>query len=121
MENIILQTHGISVKYGNFLALDDVSISLKNKHIYGFIGENGAGKTTLMKVLTGLLYPTNGDFSLFGKNKPCDILKMRRHIGSTIEAPALYPEYSAYCFCPQKSYIRNSSNGCFQLCILQYS
>ena len=49
MENIILQTHGISVKYGNFLALDDVSISLKNKHIYGFIGENGAGKTTLMK------------------------------------------------------------------------
>ena len=96
MENIILQTHGISVKYGNFLALDDVSISLKHKHIYGFIGENGAGKTTLMKVLTGLLYPTNGDFSLFGKNKPCDILKMRRHIGSTIEAPALYPEYSAY-------------------------
>ncbi len=96
MENIILQTHGISVKYGNFLALDDVSISLKNKHIYGFIGENGAGKTTLMRVLTGLLYPTSGDFSLFGKNEPSDILKMRRHIGSTIEAPALYPEYSAY-------------------------
>ena len=47
MENIILQTHGISVKYGDFLVLDDVSISLKNKHIYGFIGENGAGKTTL--------------------------------------------------------------------------
>ena len=96
MENIILQTHGISVKYGNFLALDDVSISLKEKHIYGFIGENGAGKTTLMRVLTGLLYPTSGDFSLFGKNEPSDILEMRRHIGSTIEAPALYPEYSAY-------------------------
>jgi len=96
MENIILQTHGISVKYGNFLALDDVSICLKNKHIYGFIGENGAGKTTLMKVLTGLLYPTSGAFLLFGKNEPFDILKMRRHIGSTIETPALYPEYSAY-------------------------
>lgn len=96
MENIILQTHGISVKYGNFPALDDVSISLKNKHIYGFIGENGAGKTTLMRVLTGLLYPTSGAFSLFGKNAPFDILKMRRYIGSTIEAPALYPEYSAY-------------------------
>ena len=96
MENIILQTHGISVKYGNFLALDDVSISLKNKHIYGFIGANGAGKTTLMRVLTGLLYPSSGAFSLFGKNEPSDILKMRRHIGSTIEAPALYQEYSAY-------------------------
>ena len=96
MENIILQTHGISVKYGNFLALDDVSISLKNKHIYGFIGANGAGKTTLMRVLTGLLYPSSGAFSLFGKNEPSSILKMRRHIGSTIEAPALYQEYSAY-------------------------
>ena len=96
MEDIILQTHGISVKYGNFPALDDVSIRLKNKHIYGFIGENGAGKTTLMKVLTGLLYPTSGTFSLFGKNAPSDILKMRRSIGSVIEAPALYPEYSAY-------------------------
>lgn len=96
MENIILQTHGISVKYGNFPALEDVSITLKEKHIYGFIGENGAGKTTLMRVLTGLRYPTSGTFSLFGKNEPLDILKMRRYIGSTIEAPALYPEYSAY-------------------------
>lgn len=96
MEDIILQTHGISVRYGNFPALDDVSIRLKKKHIYGFIGANGAGKTTLMKVLTGLLYPTSGAFSLFGKSEPSDILRMRRHIGSTIEAPALYPEYSAY-------------------------
>ena len=70
MENVILQTNGISVKYGNFSALDDVSICLKQKHIYGFIGENGAGKTTLMKILTGLLYPTGGAFSLFGKSEP---------------------------------------------------
>lgn len=96
MENIILQTKGLTVKYGNCLALDNVTINLKEKHIYGFIGENGAGKTTLMKVLAGLLYPTKGDFSLFGKSEPVDILNMRRYIGSTIEAPALYPEYSAY-------------------------
>ena len=51
MENIILQTHGISVKYGNFLALDDVSIILKNKHIYGFIGEKAQVRPQLMKVL----------------------------------------------------------------------
>ena len=95
MENIILQTRGITVKYGGFSALDNVSISLKERHIYGFIGENGAGKTTLMKVITGLLYPDSGDLTLFGKNKPSDLLRMRRKIGSTIEAPALYPEYSA--------------------------
>ncbi|MBQ8967828.1 ABC transporter ATP-binding protein [Ruminococcus sp.] len=96
MENIILQTNGLSVKYGSFTALDNVSICLKEKHIYGFIGENGAGKTTLMKVLTGLIYPTSGDFSLFGKNDEKDIMKMRRRIGSTIEAPTLYPNYTAY-------------------------
>lgn len=96
MENVILQTRNISKSYHHFKALDDVSITLKAGHIYGFIGENGAGKTTLMKVLTGLLYPTSGTLSLFGKNEPSGIQKMRRHIGSTIEAPALYPEYSAY-------------------------
>ena len=95
MESTILQTHGITVKYGDHLALDNVSIALKEKHIYGFIGANGAGKTTLMRVLTGLLYPASGGFSLFGKNDNSDIRHMRRHIGSMIEAPALYPEYSA--------------------------
>lgn len=96
MENVILQTRNLVKSYRHFKALDDISITLRTGHIYGFIGENGAGKTTLMRVLTGLLYPTSGSFSLFGKDKPSDILKMRRQIGSTIEAPALYPEYSAY-------------------------
>lgn len=96
MENVILQTRNIVKSYRHFNALDNISITLKAGHIYGLIGENGAGKTTLMRVMTGLLYPTSGDLSLFGKNEPSDILKMRRHIGSTIEAPALYPEYSAY-------------------------
>ncbi|MBP1533931.1 MAG: ABC transporter ATP-binding protein [Ruminococcus sp.] len=96
MDNIILQTNGITVKYGDFLALDNVSISIKEKHIYGFIGENGAGKTTLMRVITGLSYPTSGEFTLFGKNTQADILKMRRRVGSIIEAPTLYPNYTAY-------------------------
>ena len=96
MDNIILQTNGITVKYGGFLALDNVSISIKEKHIYGFIGENGAGKTTLMRVITGLSYPTSGEFTLFGKNTQADILKMRRRVGSIIEAPTLYPNYTAY-------------------------
>ena len=96
MDNIILQTNGITVKYGDFLALDNVSISIKEKHIYGFIGENGAGKTTLMRVITGLSYPTRGEFTLFGKNTQADILKMRRRVGSIIEAPTLYPNYTAY-------------------------
>lgn len=96
MDNTILQTNNLTVRFGRHTVLDNINIELKGKHIYGFIGENGAGKTTLMRVFTGLLYPSEGSFSLFGKNSPADILKMRKYIGSTIEAPALYPEYTAW-------------------------
>lgn len=96
MDNTILQTNNLTVRFGSHTVLDNMNIELKEKHIYGFIGENGAGKTTLMRVFTGLLYPSEGSFSLFGKNSPADILKMRKYIGSTIEAPALYPEYTAW-------------------------
>lgn len=94
MNDIILQTENLTKKYGNFTALDNVSISLKKKHIYGFIGENGAGKSTFMKIITGLIYPTEGTYSIFGKNTVSSREKMRKYIGSMIEAPALYPSYS---------------------------
>lgn len=96
MENIILQTRNIVKSYRHFKALDDISITLKAGHIYGFIGENGAGKTTLMRILTGLSFPTNGTYSLFGKENQGQMQEVRRRIGSTIEQPTLYPEFSAY-------------------------
>ncbi|MDE5772142.1 MAG: ABC transporter ATP-binding protein [Ruminococcus sp.] len=96
MENVILQTNNITKSYHHFKALDDVSMTLKAGHIYGFIGENGAGKTTLMRILTGLSFPTVGTYSLLGKTNHADIQTIRRKIGSTIEEPTLYPEFSAY-------------------------
>ena len=96
MENVILQTNNITKSYRYFKALDDISITLEAGHIYGFIGENGAGKTTLMRILTGLSLPTSGSYSLFGKTEHAEIQAARRRIGSTIEEPTLYPEFSAY-------------------------
>lgn len=96
MENIILQTRDIVKSYRHFKALDNISITLKAGHIYGFIGENGAGKTTLMRILTGLSFPTDGTYSLFGKENQGQMKDIRRRIGSTIEEPTLYPEFSAY-------------------------
>lgn len=96
MENIILQTRNIVKSYRHFKALDDISITLKAGHIYGFIGENGAGKTTLMRILTGLSFQTNGTYSLFGKENQGQMQDVRRRIGSIIEQPTLYPEFSAY-------------------------
>ena len=94
MEEMILQTENLTKKYGSFTVLDHINIGLKKKHIYGFIGENGAGKSTFMKVIAGLSYPTEGTYSLFGKTSNSDKEKARRHIGSMIEMPALYPNYS---------------------------
>ncbi|MGL6197481.1 MAG: ATP-binding cassette domain-containing protein [Lachnospiraceae bacterium] len=95
MKNIILETRAINKRYGNTNALENISISLYQGHIYGFIGENGAGKSTLLRIITGLSVPTSGEVFLFGKSNKSDLEAGRRQIGSTVEAPALYPDYSA--------------------------
>jgi len=94
MNDIILQTENLTKKYGRYTILDSVSIRLEKKHIYGFIGENGAGKSTFMKIITGLAYPTEGTYSIMGKESASDREKMRKYIGSMIEDPALYPNYT---------------------------
>ena len=94
MSEIILETKNLSKKYKNVYALKDVSIRLEKNHIYGFIGENGAGKSTLMKIITGLIFPTAGEFSLMGANTPKEIEKKRKDMGTLIELPTLYVNYS---------------------------
>ncbi|MDD6070163.1 MAG: ABC transporter ATP-binding protein [Clostridiales bacterium] len=94
MKEIVLQTENLTKKYGEFTALDHVSVRLEKKHIYGFIGENGAGKSTFMKVVAGLSYPTEGTYSIMGKDTASERDNMRKYIGSMIEEPALYPGYS---------------------------
>ena len=96
MENIILQTKKLTKRLGGVNVLEDVDITLYEKHIYGFIGENGAGKTTLMKIFTGLSCQTSGSFSILGKWDKKEQEKIRRCIGSTIEDPALYSGYTVY-------------------------
>lgn len=93
--DVVIETRNLSKRYGSFTALSDVTISLKKGHIYGFIGENGAGKTTLLRIISGLSFQTSGELTLFGKSTRKEMEQVRRHIGSTIEAPALYPDYTA--------------------------
>ena len=96
MNEIVLQTENLTKKYGVYTVLDNVSIRLERNHIYGFIGENGAGKSTFMKIITGLTYSTSGTYSIMGKESTHDREKMRRYIGSMIEDPALYPNYTIF-------------------------
>jgi ABC-2 type transport system ATP-binding protein len=95
METIVLQTNAVSKKYGDTYALQNIGVSLRQGHIYGFIGDNGAGKTTLLRTIAGLSFPTVGEVVLFGNSGRHGLEKARRQLGSTIEAPALYPQYTA--------------------------
>jgi len=95
MNEYVLQTNGLSKKYQDKMALNKVNLTIKKGSIYGFIGQNGAGKSTLIRLITGLAFPTEGTFELFGKNNVNEINEARKRIGTIIEGPALYPNMTA--------------------------
>lgn len=68
MANKILEVKNLTKKFNNFLAVDDISFSLEKGEILGFLGPNGAGKTTTIQMLLGVLRPTSGEISYFGKD-----------------------------------------------------
>ncbi len=94
MNEIILKTNNLTKKYKEFIALDNVNLSISKGDIYGLIGRNGAGKTTLMKIIMTLSNKTAGEFELFGK-KDNNLTETKRRIGCLIENPAFFPNLSA--------------------------
>lgn len=95
MSETILKATNISKIYGNYKALDKVSIEIKRGMIYGLIGENGAGKSTFMRAIMGLITTDEGDIELFGESGTKGLQRARRKMGQSIETPALYPELTA--------------------------
>ncbi len=94
--DFVFQTEGLTKRYGNFLALDGLSMHVQGGAIYGFVGRNGAGKTTLIRLLCGLQEPSSGSFTLFGvQSGSRDMADARRRIGAVVETPALYMDMTA--------------------------
>lgn len=89
----VLKTNNLSKRFGSMLSNDNLSITVKKGDIYGFIGKNGAGKTTFMKMVLGILIPTEGEIKLFNGES---LDKARNKIGSLIESPGIYKNLSAY-------------------------
>ena len=94
MQEIVLQTNNLTKKYKDFVALNNVTITIHKGDIYGLIGRNGAGKTTLMKTITTLTDKTGGSFSLFGSEE--ELTESKRRIGCLIESPAFFDNLTAY-------------------------
>ncbi len=95
MSNRILTVENITQRYGQTLALDDVSICLRQGQIYGLVGNNGAGKTTLMRLITGQTPIQKGEIGLFGCRTAREIRAMRRRTGALIEAPGFFDDMTA--------------------------
>ena len=87
----IVQTTGLCKQYGQSVRVRDLNLSVPEGCIYGFLGPNGAGKSTTLKMILGLVHPTAGQISVFGKavnqQNRLDILKQ---VGSLIESPSYY-------------------------------
>ncbi len=88
----VLVTRDLTKRYSNFTALEKLNISITKGSCVGFLGPNGAGKSTTMKILTGLIKPTNGEAFIFGY----DVIKETKQALSKIGAVVETPEFPTY-------------------------
>jgi len=87
-----IEAEHVTVRFGDFTAVDDVSFRIQRGEIFGFLGSNGCGKTTTMKVLTGLLPASEGKARLFGNEVDPRDIAVRRKVGYMSQAFSLYSE-----------------------------
>lgn len=89
-------TTGLTKRYGDACVVDRVSLVVPEHAVYGFLGPNGAGKSTTMKMLLGLVHPTEGSAAVLGNPlTPANRLDVLRRVGSLIESPSCYPHLTA--------------------------
>ncbi|PWR18284.1 ribosome-associated ATPase/putative transporter RbbA [Zavarzinia compransoris] len=89
-----IEASNLTMRFGDFTAVDNVSFAIPRGEIFGFLGSNGCGKTTTMKMLTGLLPATSGTARLFGEAIDPDDMAVRRRVGYMSQAFSLYGELS---------------------------
>lgn len=92
MSEYFLETKNLTKKFKGEVAVDSINLKIRKASIYGFLGPNGSGKSTTLKMITGLLYPTNGEIIIDGHKWS---RKDLNDIGALIESPALYGNLTA--------------------------
>ncbi len=92
--DIAIEAKDLTMRFGDFVAVDQVSFSIRRGEIFGFIGSNGCGKSTTMKMLTGLLPASAGRAALFGQAVDPRDIATRRRVGYMSQAFSLYSELS---------------------------
>ncbi|MBP1673804.1 MAG: transporter [Bacteroidetes bacterium] len=91
-EEIVIETNGLTKKFGSFTAVDQITFQVTKGEIFGFLGANGAGKTTAMKMLCGLLEPTSGKATIAGFDIYRKTEQIKKKIGYMSQKFSLYED-----------------------------
>ena len=95
-QRMAVTTMELTKRYGDACVVDSVNLAVPEHAVYGFLGPNGAGKSTTMKMLLGLVHPTEGSATVLDTPlTPENRLEVLRHVGSLIESPSCYPHLTA--------------------------
>ncbi len=94
-EKKIIEVHNLSKEYKLGMVVENVSFDIERGGIYGLVGPNGAGKTTIMKMLGGLVIPTEGTISMFGNSDRQNLEAARRRMSFMIEIPYVKKDHNA--------------------------
>ena len=86
----VISVKDLTKKFGDFTAVDHITLQVRRGEIFGFLGANGAGKTTAMRMLCGLSYPTSGNGTVAGYDILRQAEDIKRHIGYMSQKFSLY-------------------------------
>jgi ABC-2 type transport system ATP-binding protein len=89
---VMIEADGLCKQFGSFLAVRDVTFSIRKGEVVAFLGPNGAGKTTTMRLLTGFVAPTHGSARLAGIDVQTERIRAAEHLGYLPENGPLYPD-----------------------------
>jgi len=92
----VIETTGLTKRYGAKLAVDDISFAVQKGQVFGFLGPNGSGKTTTIGMLLGIITPTAGQIRLFGMTGHRGLHRARQRTGATLENPNFYPYLTGF-------------------------
>lgn len=94
--DVVIDVKNLEKRFGNFIAVNQISFDVKKGEIFGFLGANGAGKTTAMRMLCGLLKPTSGAANVAGFSVASDSENIKKNIGYMSQKFALYNDLTVY-------------------------
>ena len=112
----MIELKDLTKKYGDFKAVKDLNLRVKKGEVFGFIGPNGAGKTTTIKMMSGILEPTNGKVFISGINMQDAPEKAKSKIGFIPDRPYLYEKLSGIEFLKFTADLYGVPEETFQAC-----